>query len=556
MLIRSLCWFPSPSGRRLSRATQEVRDLLDSQRGALRIICIAATAAQLLPLLLLLLLREHLPSLLDTGGSLQSEERWRATWMLAATVLAVGVARAGARYLALSWAGRCGHRFVAAFRELVYAQLLRLPVGYVERRGAGRLLLRFIGDTDALRSWVSRTGPMLAANLLTGAVIVSAMLSISWRLTAVALAPLLPLSVGVAGLSARLRRLTRQARASQAELTAQVGRDLGDIRAAKVLDAHREARNVLQRQIAMVAEQNTERDRAAACLEGWGQAAIFTTVPLLVLAGSHFNSSGGLSSADWLTLVWLALQLTSLLRGSLGAIAVHQKALVSVQRLHRLLSRTAERGRSGKTTVKLPLRLTLPAASGPDSSRSRPLELEYSQPGSYELPDDMDAEQLFGALLGFNRWPHGTLGLGGRDSERISVQARRREILYLTAPLLGHHGGEHDTDESQGPIAALLQTLQDETGGIDWQASPMDSRADFPGLHEQRIACCQVVLASPRLLLIPARTVRGWSPQIIAWLESHLAATTVILRASSARPWRPRPSCAAPGTIATADLAH
>ncbi len=84
---------------------------------------------------------------------------WSPSQLLVIVVAAsvvVAVVRGVATYLFTAWSGRSGHALVSDLRESMFEHILRLPFGYVHRRGTGKILLRFIGDSDALRSWMSR----------------------------------------------------------------------------------------------------------------------------------------------------------------------------------------------------------------------------------------------------------------------------------------------------------------------------------------------------------------------------------------------------------------
>lgn len=597
MLIKSLCRFGPSSGKRAERATAAVRRILCEQRPLLYSICAAAFVMQLVPLLLPVLLREVLPSLMHApesnssapGGYAASSRREsfdRVTllWCLASAATAIGIVRAGANYLFLKWAGQCGHRFVASFRELAYFHLLRLPVRYVERRGGGRILHRFIGDTDALRSWLSRTGPKLIADVVVAGIICGAMLWVSIRLTMVFVVPLTATSVCVFLLSRSIRSQTRESRRLQSRLTGYVAQRLNAIRAAKTLDARRSTRQYFHGLIAQVSEQNSLRDRFAALLEGGGQMAVFAAFPLVLLVGFPQIWSGEISAGDFLTFVWLALHLITLLRVSLAAIVVHQKALVSIQRLHALLSRSAERGRGRKAvcTKWWPIEITVPL---PDTDGLDPATLDPSRPatavivchgpGVFELPSLFDEQLLFGALQGFDKWPHGSLRLGNAEIDRINVDQRRRGIFclasepFLTEGTLAENlflycpgkSINDDVVDVTGQAAAVssssrrkdghligrtvreLQLLQLSQLGLPPSCRVEACNLDLPiraNGHDlspgqcRQIAIHQALLAKPQILLVPRATVQSWTPQELALVIETIRTRATVLIAGAA----------------------
>ncbi len=56
------------------------------------------------------------------------------------------------------------------------------------------MLLRFIGDSDALRLWLAKVGPMAAADQLIVVILIALMLAMDVQLALVVLVPLTPAS--------------------------------------------------------------------------------------------------------------------------------------------------------------------------------------------------------------------------------------------------------------------------------------------------------------------------------------------------------------------------
>ena len=425
MIIRSLCYFPPVKGSRSESAGRSIREILNGFRSRLLSISLAAFAMQSLPLLIPFALHRFLPLLME--GSDFSRVRWQELLSLLALTVTVATLRSLAAFYFLAEAGRTGHQLVASLRELAFAQLMRLPVRYVEQRGSGRILLRFIGDTDALRNWFSKTGPKLVADCATAALIIGSLLWLNWTLSLVLVVPLLVTGVVMATFAGRIRQKTRNARGRQAQFTGFVQTQLGNMRSSKLADARDPTRTEFRSRVAEVSSLNADRDRDAAKLEALAEFSIYFSLPLLVLAGLPLVWSSRLSASELIVFVWLTLHLIALLRSCFSAFVIQQKALVSVQRLYVLLSRSAEKGRSAKSVSSEFQTLSLFL----DNQR-----YDFSK-GIHEAPEGVDAAGLVAVLHGFELFSEMAITIDELPIDQIELGQRRRLIGYFPAATEG-----------------------------------------------------------------------------------------------------------------------
>src|SRR5215218_1696409 len=75
-------------------------------------------------------------------------------WLLGLLV-AAGLARGILLAAQGALAGATGERVAARLRQALWGHLQRLPLEYTERRGPGRLLLRFTSDARAVQRFVA-----------------------------------------------------------------------------------------------------------------------------------------------------------------------------------------------------------------------------------------------------------------------------------------------------------------------------------------------------------------------------------------------------------------
>ncbi|MEP6574687.1 MAG: ABC transporter ATP-binding protein [Gemmatimonadota bacterium] len=119
---------------------------------------------------------------------------------------------------------------VRDLRAQLFGHLLRLDLNYFQRTRGGQLIGRLITDADAAKTAVSAALASFFQNLIVILTTLVVLNQISWRLTALTLATVPGLVIGVRALQRRLRRHAR-ARAEEAgEITSTVAERLGAVK--------------------------------------------------------------------------------------------------------------------------------------------------------------------------------------------------------------------------------------------------------------------------------------------------------------------------------------
>ena len=81
--------------------------------------------------------------------------------------------------------GSVGQSILASLRERIFERLLRLPLGYFDRRPVGDLMSRVTNDVDTLNQLLSQGLTQLLGSFFSLIGIVVAMLILDWRLALV-----------------------------------------------------------------------------------------------------------------------------------------------------------------------------------------------------------------------------------------------------------------------------------------------------------------------------------------------------------------------------------
>gem|GEM_PF-6209316 len=354
----------------------------------------------------------------------------------------VAIVRGVSNYFFLALSSRCGHSLVADLRNVMFEHVLRIPVSYVDKRGTGKILLRFIGDSDALRNWFSRSLPNSRADVLLMVVLASGMFWLDWQLACSILVSIPILLLIVLRLSSRLNRLTLQARILQARFTGQVQSRFGDIRQSKWLDSEHGLRRDIDFRAHEISRNNAERDRCAAMLKSACIFFTFLSIPIIIGFGISLVRNASISTGEFFAFIWFAAHFSVAIRRLSGAIVVREKAKVSISRILRLLQRSAER-RRGSSTLKIKPECSsirceeLVFCDEGLGSHSQPLNHEWQGAGTHKLDSRIDVRQFSEFLMGFRRGIRGDVFLDGKALSQLNTISLRRCVGWITkSPLI------------------------------------------------------------------------------------------------------------------------
>lgn len=431
----------SRPGGRAKRAKASADRLIRRQNPLVAAITMCVLLVRLAPLVFPLLSRVALHPIINHRSMIISGTVWQPEQLLllvivvsvtAALISAVGT------YALVFLSGKCGHRIVADLRAEFYFHILRMPVSYAEKRETGSVLLRFIGDSDALRIWYARRQPEVYVDWLLVCIISALLLWTDMDLGLIVLAPVPMIWLGVTLLAPWLRRRTRESRTMQAQFSGHIQTRIDAIRQSKWLDACNGFRRETASMAREIAEKNTRRDGVAGVLDAVGFGAIVLMLPLLVWFGVRRVWEQSLGTGELVALLWLAVHLASIIQRLCAAIVVREKASVSLARIISLLGRNAEPGRSSKWAQFKPQGSSLECCGLVPASRNlerspAPYSLRFDGPGVYNLKPGMTSAMLLQCILGFQPWDCGSVKLDDQRVDRVQLSGLRAAVGWVPA---------------------------------------------------------------------------------------------------------------------------
>ena len=132
--------------------------------------------------------------------------------------------------------GAVGQSVLASLRERIFERLLRLPLGYFDKRPAGDLMSRVTNDVDTLNQLLSQGLTQLLGSLFSLIGIVIAMLVLDWRLALVCFTIIPVMLLVNVYFARRARRAFRTTRETVGNVTAGLQEEIVGVREAQAFN--------------------------------------------------------------------------------------------------------------------------------------------------------------------------------------------------------------------------------------------------------------------------------------------------------------------------------
>jgi ATP-binding cassette subfamily B protein len=458
---------------------------------------------------------------------------------LALAIVAAGLLRLGLTVIRRLVAGRVSLAVEFDLRQLFYAHLQRLELGFFDGQQTGQLMSRATVDLQAIRFFLGYGLIFITQNLLTITLVTVVMVAINPLLALIALIPA-PLVVFTASRYNRVSRPAQQEVQQRiAELTAEAEENISGIRIVKAFAREEYQLHRFQRSVGRVFDQSIYSTRLQAFFSPLIGLLPQLGIALVLLIGGREVIDGSLSLGDFTAFYTYLVILAGPMRMLGVAMGMAQRAVASGNRLFEILDREPE-------IESPPGAQPLPAGGG--SVRMEGVTLRYEGvPASAARLDrtgvgsslaaalsDVDFEVAAGstvALVGPSGSgktslvaliarlydpSEGSVLVDGVDVRSVEVESLRREIAFvgdesfLFSASVAENIAYPRFDASREEIEAAARRAQaddfirDLPGGYDTVVG--ERGLTLSGGQRQRVAIARALLADPRILILDDAT--------------------------------------------------
>jgi len=458
---------------------------------------------------------------------------------LALAIVGAGILRLGLTVVRRVVAGKVSLAVEFDLRQLFYAHLQRLELGFFDSQQTGQLMSRATVDLQSIRFFLGYGLIFITQNLLTITLVTVVMVAINPVLALIALAPA-PLIVFTASRYNRVSRpAVQEVQQRIAELTAEAEENISGVRIVKAFAREEYQLHRFQRAVGRVFDQSIYSTRLQAFFSPLIGLLPQIGIALVLLVGGREVIAGTLSLGDFTAFYTYLVILAGPMRMLGVAMGMAQRAIASGNRLFEILDREPQ-------IESPPGALPLPAGGG--SVQMSGVTLRYDgvhasaarvdpTGGGSKLDaalSDVDFEVAAGstvALVGPSGSgktslvaliarlydpSEGSVLIDGTDVRSVEVGSLRSEIAFvgdesfLFSAAIAENIAYARPEASREEIEAAAQRaqadefIQDLPGGYDTVVG--ERGLTLSGGQRQRVAIARALLADPRILILDDAT--------------------------------------------------
>lgn len=445
--------------------------------------------------------------------------------------------------------GELGQKVTARIRKRMWVHVQKLPVAYANRRGPGRLLLRFIGDARAIQRMVGAGLVRLSQDLLVAVGILIALAALNWRMS-LAVLPLVPLHVLIfARLNPRLRKESRARRRRRSRLSAYIASRAASLAVAKSAlgrPAEMARFDAANRGIAV---RGSRVAAANGAILGWSAAAVAVSGVLVLIVAAGEAEAGRLSAGVLVTYYALLGLLAPIFQRVAIANRYVQEGRISLDRIAETLAMGPEVPPSGAPALVVSEgRVSLESVSFRHGV-NRPLLDEASLTArrgeivAIAGANGAGKSTLLELLLRFRDPTGGRICIDGQDIALVHPESLRAQIGYVPqrAPLFDGTAAENVAIAvASNPSPGDLERAARQSGADavvarlenGWETVLAEGRRALSNGERRRLALARALLGDPPILLLdePTADLDGEGErQLGAQLRALATGKTIII---------------------------
>ena len=443
-------------------------------------------------------------------------------WLVPLAIIGIFVLRGISTFTTTYTMTWVSSRLLSTLRQKMFARILDVPLGFYGTHSVGRVINSMMFEVQQIIEMVTKVYTSIIRDTLTVIVLLSFLFWLNWRLTLVALVllPLIAIVVRITG--RRVRRLTREYQAVNAEMTQVIEETTRANQVIKIFGGHQyenerfevradKLRSYTMRMVSTLAATTPVTQIMASC------AVAIVIVIALIQSGQNQTTVGGFVSFITAMLMLLApLKNIAEVNGPL------QRGLTAAEAVFGLIDAQPERT-TGKTLVA--------RAAG----RLDFVNLGFSYPGHHVMaleginlnvmPGETIAfvgmsgggkSTLVNLVPGFYPATVGEIRLDGASIEEIALTSLRKQIAMVSQHVVLFDDtiaanisyGDATPDRARVLAAAKAAHLDDVIASLPQGLETMvgDNGSRLSGGQRQRLAIARAIYKDAPILILDEAT--------------------------------------------------
>ncbi len=442
---------------------------------------------------------------------------------LAIAIVLAGILRLGLTMVRRVVAGKVSLAVEFDLRQLFYAHLQRLELGFFDSQQTGQLMSRATVDLQSIRFFLGYGLIFITQNLLTIALASAVMFVLEPWLALVALAPA-PFVIYAASRYNRVSRpAVQEVQQRIAELTAEAEENVSGIRIVKAFAREEHQLHRFRRAVSRVFDQSIYSTRLQATYSPLLGFLPQLGIALVLLIGGRQVIAGNLSLGNFTAFYTYVAMLAGPMRMLGMTLGMAQRAIASGNRLFEILDREP-RIESPADAPPLPAGggrvemrgVTLRYGGGAAALTGIDLEVEAGRTVALVGPSGSGKTSLVALIARLYDPNEGAVAIDGADVRSVDLASLRSQVAFvgddsfLFTASIAENIAYARPGVSRAEVEAAARRAQadgfigDLPGGYDTLVG--ERGMTLSGGQRQRVAIARALLADPRILILDDAT--------------------------------------------------
>ena len=409
---------------------------------------------------------------------------------------------------------RMGQDYVNEVRMHLFDCLRNAAVRSLQRRSRGAMLLRFVGDLNSMRRWVSLGLARLVVGGVTVVAATVALAFLNWTL-ALPAGMILAVGLGILLMQGRyMREAVIEARRWRSRIAANINEKIASLAVMQVFGRSDRERERVARQSNHLREAMVRQAGVTGQLRGIGEATTAVAAGPVLIVGAVEVSGGHETAGTVVAAMGIVRLLTPALHNLARVYEYWQSALIARQKMQDFLNAPlfVEELPAAMDLVPGAGRLDFRDVSVAGSLKHFSATVLPGQRVAVVGPNGSGKSSLLMAAARLVTMTSGKILLDGQDLAVHTLASVRRTISMLGPDLPLMRGTIKDNicyrwpDASEEELAQVIrqcgidEILHEFPEGLKARVSDGGSNLS-PG-HRQRIALARAILGNPAVLLL------------------------------------------------------
>jgi len=443
-------------------------------------------------------------------------------WMVPFAVVGIFIIRGISTFMTSYMMAWVSTRLLSELREKAFHKILDVPLAFYASSSVGKVINSMMFEVQQIVEMISKVFTSIIRDALTFIVLLSYLFYLNWRLTLVAVV-LLPLTAGVVKLTAkRLRKLTKNYLAVNAEMTQVLEETTRAHQVIKIFGGQPYEKNRFEERAAKLRNYSMRMTSTFAATVPITQIMAACAVAVVIVIALIQSSHGEATVGGFVSFITAMLMLLTPLKHLAEVNGPLQRGLAAAEAVFELIDAPPERSNGKSLSNRALGRLdfkdvsfTYPAQHQAALSHIN-LTIMPGETVAFVGMSGGGKSTLVNLVPGFYAISQGTIALDGHNIEEISLLSLREQIAMVSQNVVLFDDtvaaniayGDVNPDIKRIEAAANAAHLDDVIANLPDGLHTIigDNGSRLSGGQRQRLAIARAIYKDAPILILDEAT--------------------------------------------------